>query len=188
MNGKLHTPTVLVLALVIATTLLNGNNAQTQLCTASNCPLASGELLKNVPYEAARFPAGDYSEDDLQNISYVGTGEEVTTLWLPSEEELATLEKKLQTELAVKATPTVYDPYTEALEHYHDYKRQYVGAVIGSEKVIIATLDRCSEFEEGQLEAFFIPFLPSDGGSCFLELVFSVESKTFTRLYIHGEA
>ncbi len=147
-----------------------------------------GELLTGLPYQAARFPVADYSAEDLKHVSYAGTGEEVTALWLPSEAELAHFEEALLNVLTAKTTGKDYDPYREVLEHYNDYKRQYIGAVLNSENVIIATFDRCSEFEKGQLETHFISTLPMDGGSCFLELVFNVKSKSFTRLYIHGEA
>jgi hypothetical protein len=90
--------------------------------------------------------------------------------------------------LTAKATGAEYDPYSDVLEHYNTYKRQYIGAVIKGKNVIIATFDRCSEFAEEQLEVTFIATLPSDGGTCFTEVVFDVKSKTFLRFYLHGEA
>lgn len=165
-----------------------GSLTLAQVCTENRCETMLGELLKGLPYEAARFPVTHYSEEDLKHVSYSGTGEEVTALWLPSETELASFEEALKNELTAKVTDAPYNPYRDVLEHYNAYKRQYIGAVLNGEKVIIATLDRCSDFAAGQLEARFISVLPFDGGTCFLELVFHPKSKTFPHFYIHGEA
>lgn len=155
---------------------------------ATDCETMTGELLRGVPYQATRFPVTTYSKEDLENVFYAGTGEEVTALWLPSDAELASLEEAIKKELRAKVTGQDYDPYRETLESLNDYKRQYVGAVIKGEKMIIATFDRCSVFAEGELESQFISRLPMDGGSCFLELVYDPQRKTFPVFYIHGEA
>jgi hypothetical protein len=179
------TPNLFVIVLVIVLTLFGCNaNAQTQRCAASNCPQASGELLKNVPYAAARFPVRDLNEDELKMLSYAGTGEAITEVWLP---ELETIEALETTLVETLQTMSRYEA-PEILAAINLYRRQYIGVVINGEKLMIANLDRCSEFAEGQLEAHFIPVLPMDGGSCFLELVYNPESKTFIRFYIHGEA
>jgi hypothetical protein len=146
-----------------------------------------GELLKNVPYEAARFPVGGYSEEDLQNAFYA-LGEPVTALWLPSDEEIRALELGLRNELESKATSQTYDAYQEVLGFFNAYQRQYLGVVVNGKKQIVAMFDRCSTFEAGQLENAFIPALPLDGGSCFLELVYDPLNNVLERLYIHGEA
>jgi hypothetical protein len=164
--------------------LLSNVLVLSQDCNVKECDMPRGELLKDVPFQAARFPVTDYSKEDLKNVSYGGTGETVSAVWLPTEADLEALENALQTRLA---TPDD-DRYAEVLEFYNDYRRQYIGVVINNQKLIMANFDRCSSFAEGQLEANFISVLPMDGGTCFLELLFDPESKTFTHFYLHGEA
>jgi hypothetical protein len=148
------------------------------------CNVASGELLKKMPYQAARFPVRDLSEEELKMVSYAGTGETITEVWLPEIEDIEALETALTETLQ---TMNRYEA-PEVLAVINEYQRQYIGVVINGEKLIIANFDRCSTFEQGQLESQFVSVLPMDGGTCFLELVFDIESKTFPRFYIHGEA
>jgi hypothetical protein len=164
--------------------LLSNALVLAQDCDVKECNRPRGELLKDVPFQAARFPLADYSEEDLKSISYGGTGEEISALWLPTEADLEALENALQTQLAAPDD----ERYPEVLEFYNDYRRQYIGVVINNQKLIMANFDRCSSFETGQLEADFISVLPLDGGTCFLELVFDPKSKTLPRFYLHGEA
>jgi hypothetical protein len=171
--------------------LLLGLLSSAQACFVWwGCEESKGALLGNVPFIAARFPVGNYvyTPEDLKTISYAGTGEEVSDVWLPNLEDITALETAFKATLTSKATMKDYDPYKEALESYNTYQRQYMGVVINDNKFILANFDRCSEFEKGQLEAYFISLLPSDGESCFIETLYDPKTRAFARFYLHGFA
>ncbi len=146
---------------------------------------AMGERLGNVLYEAARFPIRKLSEEEMDALGYwVESDNVLSDVWLPSLEEIEMLEstfiKTLQAMSRAEA-PTI-------LGLQNDYKRQYLGIVVDGKRLVVTNFDRCSIFAEAQLEAYFIPFLPEDGGSCFIETLFDPATKTFKQFYIHGEA
>ncbi len=146
---------------------------------------AMGERLENVPYEVARFPVRELSSDEMKSIGYLaGTNEHLSEVWLPSIEEIGMLEARFVTTLQAMSrweTP-------EVLASLNEYRRQYIGVVINDQRLIVASYDRCSAFEKGQLEAYFIPFLPNDGGSCFIETLYNPVTLKFESFNIHGEA
>jgi hypothetical protein len=128
--------------------------------------LPNGELLKDVPYEAARFPVRELSDEEAQTLSYAGTGEAVTDVWLPTLQDIEVLETTLLETL--QGMSSYQAP--EVLARINEYRRQYIGVVINGEKLIIANFDSCSTFEEEQLEAQFLVVLPTDGGRVFSSL------------------
>jgi hypothetical protein len=146
---------------------------------------AMGERLGNVPYEAARFPIRNLSQEEMKTIAYlVEDGKVLSEVGLPSLEEIKSLEVTLTETL--QAMSRAEAPVI--LDLLNDYKRQYLGIVVDETWLIVANFDRCSIFAQGQLEASFIPFLPEDGGTCFIETLYNPALKTFERFYVHGEA
>jgi hypothetical protein len=143
-----------------------------------------GQFVPTELFTGVIFLGEDYnSPEELKNLGY-GLGEEVTGAWTPTIEDVMNLETALVTTLQTMSRWEA----PEILASLNQYRRQYLGVVVKNQQLIMANFDRCSKFEEGQLEASFIPFLPEDGGSCFIELLFDPAIQNFLRFYIHGEA
>jgi hypothetical protein len=153
------------------------------LCFLSIGQTTQNAILLDLPFVGVLFQAGQATPDLLESLSF-GVGQPVESLWQASEETVIGLETALKLELAAKND---YYP-KEVLEHYDEFKRQYIGVVVQDKNLIFATFDRCTELSLKELTAAFIPFLPMDGGSCFMEILFDPAMNEFIRLYIHGEA
>ena len=149
-------------------------------CAQQEPPL----VLTNQPFTGVVFQPERGTPELLKYLGY-GVGETVDDVWAASEEDALGLEAALKERLE-----TMTDSYygKEALEHYGDFNRQYIGVVVEGKRYIFATYDRCTELSLEDLTANFIALLPDDGGSCFMELLFDPETSTFVRFNIHGEA
>jgi hypothetical protein len=154
------------------------------LLVSSGVYSQQGQLVPTDRFTGVIFSAEDYNSPEMWQTLGYAVGEDVLGVWTPTKEEVMRLETALITMLQTMSR----EEAPVILASLHSYRRQYLGVVVKNQRLLVANFDRCSEFEEGQLEASFIPFLPFDGGSCFIELLFDPVTKTFQRVYIHGEA
>jgi hypothetical protein len=150
----------------------------------NNVMAQQGQIVPTDDFAGVIFLAEDYSSAEvLKNLS-IAIDDQVGQTWTPQVEDIYTLESALATTLESMSRQEA----PEILQYLPDYARQYIGVVVKAQQYIFATLDRCTDITSEQLQENFIPFLPNDGGTCFVEVLFDPKKKTFLRLYIHGEA
>jgi hypothetical protein len=103
--------------------------------------------------------------------------------WTPTPEEIAPLEQGLATYLQEAAT----DRHPRIWQELPTYKRQYLGVIVEGQREILGVFFCASYydyFEDWPDEVAAV----NDGGDCFFELRYNVETGTFHDLSVHGEA
>ena len=102
--------------------------------------------------------------------------------WTPTEEDVLSLEEKLDTFLRQNSESFRRQP--PVWEQLDNYKRQYVGIMIKGKPVIYGNFFCTDTGTDWKSEWIFV----LDGGDCFFQLQFDIESGTFTELTVNGEA
>jgi hypothetical protein len=100
--------------------------------------------------------------------------------WTPSELDVQVAEKGLIAFLEKSKNPKV----PEILKRIEKYKRQYRGIVLDGHKLIFIRFFCDIPSENWMTEEVVV----NDGGSCYFNLQFSTETKTFSHLWVNGEA
>jgi hypothetical protein len=102
--------------------------------------------------------------------------------WTPTDEDILSLEGKLESFLRQNAESFRRQP--PVWEQLDNYKRQYVGLTIKGKPVIYGNFFCTDTGLDWKEEWIFV----LDGGDCFFQLQFDVESGTLTALMVNGEA
>ena len=126
-----------------------------------------------------------FTEERAEQIgigSWVASDTEFGGYWTPTQEDIQTLEGKLDSFLREHAESFRRQP--PAWEQLDDYQRQYVGVIINDKRAIYGNFF-CTETGVDWRKEWV---LVMDGGDCFFQLQFDVESGTFTELMVNGEA
>jgi hypothetical protein len=144
----------------------------------------SGQLVPTDRFTGVIFSAKDYGSKDMLQTLGSALGENVVGVWTPTNEDVLTLETAFITYLNEPRNARA----KEVLTKLHAYKRQYIGVELEDQDLVFATFDACTDLSDDELIKELIPFLPLDGGICFIELLFDPKTQTFYRVYIHGEA
>ena len=128
-------------------------------------------LVHNSDFGGVIFPADmkAFQRGFPKGVSY----------WTPSQSEVIAAEKELIPFLSRSNDERV----KEILSKLRAYKRQYVGVVIAGHKYVYFNLFCLAPKDWTRRE-----FVVSDGGTCFLNIRFSMETKTFSNLQINGVA
>ncbi|MDR3401252.1 MAG: hypothetical protein P4L99_02045 [Chthoniobacter sp.] len=131
-----------------------------------------------------------------------GWGAKVTGaqgFWTPSPQDVAAAENQLRAALekGVKDPATIMPgPFSElsrkfskeeiasVLEHYKEYRRQYIGVVIRGKRYVF--LNSFSAHESMHEKERFV--LVMDGGYWFWHVLYSVEDGSFSALMVNGSA
>jgi hypothetical protein len=129
--------------------------------------------------EAVIFTAANAEEQSAE----LWFGFDAEEYWTPGEEEIIALEEGLEAFLRAEAG----DRYPHLYEELSSYKRQYFGIVNEDGREIFGVFFCASYYEyfdnwDESLAAV------NDGGDCFFELRYNVETGTFSDLSVHGEA
>jgi hypothetical protein len=103
--------------------------------------------------------------------------------WVPTVEEVRTLEEQLgpylsQHQAAFDASQA---PIEERLP---TYKRQYWGVLRGDKRVIFANFLCNPMHYEWQVQKVVV----EDGGDCYFQIQYDVETGTFFDLYVNGSS
>lgn len=114
--------------------------------------------------------------------SWISSDGELDGYWTPSAENIQSLEGDLASFLRQNADSFRRQP--PVWEQLDQYKRQYVGVIIGGKQVIYGNFF-CTETGVDWREDWV---LVMDGGDCFFQIQFDVENGTFTSLTVNGEA
>ena len=112
----------------------------------------------------------------------MATDTEFDGYWTPIEEDIQTLEGNLDSFLREHAESFRRQP--PVWEQLSDYKRQYAGVIINGKRVIYGNFFCTETGVDWREEWVFV----MDGGDCFFQLQFDMESGTFTELLVNGEA
>ena len=102
--------------------------------------------------------------------------------WSPSEEDILNLEGKLDSFLRENADQFKRQP--PVWEQLDQYKRQYVGVVVNGKQIIHGNFFCNDAGMDWKKDWVFV----MDGGDCFFQLQYDVESETFLNLSVNGEA
>ena len=96
------------------------------------------------------------------------------------ESDISEVEKSLKPFLEKSKNPKA----AEILKRIESYKRQYRGIVLDGHKQIFICFF-CETYSDNWMSEELVV---NDGGSCFFDLRFSSETKTFSHLWVNGEA
>jgi hypothetical protein len=147
-----------------------GSSAPTP--TPTGIPAGTNEKIKTDDFEGIIFSA--------ENAATTGVANQGETYWTPSQVEVLALESQLGPYLQ-QAAPR---DYPGPLRDLSEYKRQYVGILVNGQQVIFVNFF-CNTHElDWSREFVFV----TDGGSCYFEVKYNLETGKFSELSIHGEA
>lgn len=102
--------------------------------------------------------------------------------WTPTEEDILNLEGKLDSFL--RENSEQFNSQPPVWEQIKNYKRQYAGLIINGKQLIYGNFF-CTETGVDWREEWVIVM---DGGDCFFQLRFDMESGEFMNLMVNGEA
>lgn len=126
------------------------------------------------------FPA-DRAEQIAIGV-WLTSDEDLGGYWTPSREDILNVEEKLEDFL--RQNSDQFDPEPPVWGQLNNYKRQYAGVVIKDRQVIYGNFFCSDTGIDWKQEWIFV----LDGGDCFFQLQFDVESGTFVGLMVNGEA
>ena len=142
-------------------------------CSSSAQPL-QGERWVIFPAEQAREQGvGSWFVEDGQTADY----------WSPSENDVLTLEDRLDVYLQNNSDRfnKQKSPIGARLD---EYDRQYIGIVLNGNQIIFANYF-CESLETDWRKDFVFVL---DGGDCFFQFKYDVNSAEFFDLQVNGEA
>ncbi|MCB9460994.1 MAG: hypothetical protein H6670_15175 [Anaerolineaceae bacterium] len=122
----------------------------------------------------------DAEEDSDMLRAYYWLFPEGTEFWTPSRDDILALGENatrfLQTDDVTQFHPDLW-------ARYDDYWRQYVGFVRDGQRLIYANY--FCRAEAGWLDRLLEV---ADGGDCYFQLTYDVDSQRFVNWYVNGEA
>jgi hypothetical protein len=109
--------------------------------------------------------------------------DETTDYWTPTESEVLSIETELGSFLKENANAFRFTE-TPVWERLEEYSRQYLGIILGEKKIIYANFF-CRSFETDWRKEFVFVL---DGGSCFFQFMYDINTSEFFDLRVNGEA
>jgi hypothetical protein len=151
-----------LLLAIVACTLLVVTAGGCSPTPTSPVPPADNTLLTTGGSEGVIFPGRD---------------------WVPTLEEVQTLEAQLDDYLSQhQAAFDASKPPIE--ERLPEYKRQYWGVIRDDKRVIFANFFCDPMHYEWQVQKVAV----EDGGDCYFQIQYDVETGTFFNLYVNGSS
>ncbi|MBE7555497.1 MAG: hypothetical protein HS126_30985 [Anaerolineales bacterium] len=138
----------------------------------TDIPEGMNEVVRTGDFEGVIFSA--------ENAMTTGIAAKGEAYWTPSPAEVLALEKQLGPYLQENAPRD----YPGPLRNLTEYKRQYVGLLVNEQQFIRVNFFCDAHGMDWQREFVFI----ADGGSCYFEVKYEVETGKFSALSIHGES
>ena len=152
------------------------NSAAAIIPTLTSLPTAisegGNEMVKTDDFEGVIFSA--------ENAATTRVANQGESYWTPSQMEVLPLENRLGLYLQQTAPRT----YPGPLRDLSEYKRQYLGVLANGQRVIHVNFFCNAHGLDWSQEFVFV----TDGGSCYFEVKYNVETGEFSDLSIHGEA
>lgn len=136
----------------------------------------TNQLITTNNFEGVIFTAASTEQMRLDLM----IGEKTEGYWTPGRDDVLVFEQRLEPYLQQAAPQT----YPGPLRELNVYQRQYVGILVNGQRVIFANFF-CNAYDtDWQREFVFV----LDGGSCYFEVKYDIETGEFYDLSIHGEA
>jgi hypothetical protein len=146
------------------------------IAVLAGCGAETNQLITTDNFEGVIFAAAGAEQMDLEFI----TGDKTDGYWTPGRDDVLAFEQRLAPYLQQAAPQT----YPGRLRELNVYRRQYAGILVNGQRVIFANFF-CNAHDTGwQREIVFV----LDGGSCYFEVKYDVETGEFSDLSIHGES
>ena len=141
-------------------------------CSASPQPIQGERWVIFSVEQASEQGLGDWLVTNGQTPEY----------WTPSENDVVALEDGLSAYL--QNNPDRFYEGTPVWERLDDYNRQYIGMVLDGKKIIYANYF-CDSIETDWRKGFVFVM---DGGNCFFQFKYDVNSGEFFDLQVNGVA
>lgn len=136
----------------------------------------TNQLITTKDFEGVIFAQASAEQMGLDFV----VGKKVDGYWTPDRDAVLTFEQRLGPYLQQAAPQT----YPGPLRDINVYRRQYVGILVNGQRVIFTNFFCTTDDFDWQREIVFV----LDGGSCYFEVKYDVETGEFYDLSIHGEA
>ena len=161
-------PVFLSLIILLQLTIACSSPAQT-------APNLEGERWVIFPAEQAREQGiGDWFVQNGQTADH----------WTPSEDDILELENGLSSYLQQVNSDRFDQQKTQIWERLDEYSRQYIGLLLDGKKIIYANYF-CDSVEMDWTKDFIFVL---DGGDCFFQFKYKVDSAEFFDLQVNGNA
>ncbi len=108
---------------------------------------------------------------------------ESTDYWTPTESDVLAIENQVVSFLQENSDAFRLQE-SPVWERLNKYNRQYLGIILGEKKIIYANFF-CNSFESNWHKEFVFVL---DGGSCFFQFKYDVNTGEFFDLQVNGEA
>ena len=141
--------------------------------------VATNQLIVTDSFEGVIFAGASAKQMDLEAM--IGFFETIDDYWTPSRDDVLAFEQRLGPYLQ-QAAPPQTDP--SPLSDLNKYRRQYIGILVDGQRVIFANFFCNGHHTDWQHKIVY----PIDGGSCYFEVKYDVQTGAFYDLSIHGEA
>jgi hypothetical protein len=155
------------------------------------CSILSGEkpLADNPQIEPLqRSPVMDdqnwvvFTEEQAEEMELASWLLDSDGFWTPSVDDIQNIEEKIVEYLNQNSSEFHRQP--PVWERLYEYRRQYIGVERGSRKIIYGNYF-CNSGGVNWQQEFVIVI---DGGECFFQIEYDVESELFIKLLVNGEA
>ena len=113
---------------------------------------------------------------------WVAPVEELEGYWTPSEEDILILEEKLAPFLREHSDQFNRQP--PVWEQLDTYKRQYAGVIVNGKQIIYGNFFCTDTGMDWKKDWVFV----ADGGDCYFQLQYDMDSETLMDLIVNGEA
>jgi hypothetical protein len=140
---------------------------------------ATDQLIVTDSFEGVIFSGASAEQMDLEAM--IGFYKTIDGYWTPSRDDVLAFEERLGPYLQ-QAAPPQTDP--SPVSDLNKYRRQYIGILVDGQRVIFANFFCNGNPTDWQNGLVF----PIDGGSCYFDVKYDVETGELYDLSIHGEA
>ena len=147
-------------------------------CSTVSISPSANQLIVTDSFEGIIFAGASAKQMDLEAI--IGFSESINDYWTPSRDDVLAFEEGLGPYLQQAAPQTG----PGSLSDLNEYRRQYVGIVANGQRVIFAIFFCNNHDTDWQHKIVFV----IDGGSCYFEVKYDVQTGAYYDLSIHGEA
>jgi hypothetical protein len=123
-----------------------------------------------------------FTEEQAEEMELASWLVDSDGFWTPSVDDILNLEEKIVEYLSQNSSYFYRQP--PVWERLHEYQRQYIGLERGGRKIIYGNYFCNSGGVDWQQKLVIV----IDGGECFFQIEYDVESELFIKLLVNGEA
>lgn len=156
--------------------LVTGCDPQSPLVLVAPAP-TPGRIIQTDTFEGVIFSQEEAEQMGLGPM----LGSSISGYWTPDWDQVQALEDRLGPYLQHAAPQT----YPGPLRPLNEYSRQYMGLLVNGQRVIFANFF-CNPLDHDNWQRDYV--LVMDGGSCYFEIKYDVQTGALYDLSIHGES